>query len=100
MVISKNEEVGVSKKLSFLKIDECDPGDVCWIVLKNYSKPILATIQSKIEIENAVSLALSINDDPVASLTSLRPKIRPMSFRRNNKTTGDTNETGKTKLYF
>jgi len=60
-VISKNEEVGVSKKLSFLKIDECDPGDVCWIVLKNYSKPILATIQSKIEIENAVHV-LTNND--------------------------------------
>ena len=45
--------------------------------------------QKKIEIENAVSLALSISYDPADSLTSLRPKIRPMSFLRNNKTTGD-----------
>ena len=44
--------------------------------------------QKKIEIENAVSLALSITDDPVDSLTLLRPKIRPMISRRNNKTTG------------
>jgi len=43
--------------------------------------------QKKIEIENAVSLALAISDGSAASLTSLRPKIRPMSFRRNNKTT-------------
>ena len=55
----------------------------------------VAFSQKKIKIENAVALALSITDDPVASLTSLRPKIRPISFRRNNKTTGDqvaTNE--------
>ena len=45
--------------------------------------------QKKIEIENAVSLALSITYDPADSLTSLRPKIRPMSFLRNNKTAGD-----------
>ena len=49
----------------------------------------VAFSQKKIEIENAVSLALSITDDPVDSLTLLRPKIRPMISRRNNKTTGD-----------
>ena len=49
----------------------------------------VAFSQKKIEIENAVSLALSITDDPVDSLTLLRPKIRPMTFRLNNKTTGD-----------
>ena len=43
--------------------------------------------QKKIEIENAVSLALSITGDPTASLTSLRPKIRPVIFRKNNKIT-------------
>ena len=49
----------------------------------------VAFSQKKIEIENAVSLALSITDDPVDSLTLLRPKIRPMISRLNNKTTGD-----------
>ena len=49
----------------------------------------VAFSQKKIEIENAVSLALSITDDPVDSLTLLRPKIRPMISHRNNKTTGD-----------
>lgn len=49
----------------------------------------VAFSQKKIEIENAVSLALSITDDSVNSLTLLRPKIRPMISRRNNKTTGD-----------
>ncbi len=49
----------------------------------------VAFSQKKIEIENAVSLALSITDDTVDSLTLLRPKIRPMISRRNNKTTGD-----------
>ena len=39
--------------------------------------------QKKIEIENAVSLALSITSEPDASLTSLRPKTRPMSFHQN-----------------
>ena len=55
----------------------------------------VAFSQKKMEIENAVSLALSITNDPAALPTSLRPKIRPMSFRRNDKTTGDqiaTNE--------
>ncbi len=45
--------------------------------------------QKKVEIENAVSLALSITSDPAASLTSLRPKIRPMSFRQNSNATED-----------
>ena len=49
----------------------------------------MAFTQKKIEIENAVSLALSITDDPVDSLTLLRPKLRPMISRRNNKITGD-----------
>ena len=55
----------------------------------------VAFSQKKMEIENAVSLALSITNDPAALPTSLRPKIRPMSFRRNDKATGDqiaTNE--------
>ena len=55
----------------------------------------VAFSQKKMEIENAVSLALSIADDQLASPTSLRPKIRPMSFNGNNKTTVDqvaTNE--------
>jgi len=49
--------------------------------------------QKKIEIENAVSLALAISDGSSDSLTSLRPKIRPMSFRRNYEITGDKVDT-------
>ncbi len=45
----------------------------------------VAFSQKKMEIENAVSLALSLADDQVASSTSLRPKIRPKSFHQNNK---------------
>ena len=45
--------------------------------------------QKKMEIENAVSLALSIANNPVALPTSLRPKIRPMVFLSNNKTNVD-----------
>ena len=45
----------------------------------------VAFSQKKMEIENAVSLALSIADDQLASSTSLRPKIRPKSFNENNK---------------
>ena len=55
----------------------------------------VAFSQKKMEIENAVSLALSIADDQLASSTSLRPKIRPKSFNGNNKTILDqvaTNE--------
>ena len=55
----------------------------------------VAFSQKKMEIENAVSLALSISDDQLASSTSLRPKIRPKSFNGNNKTSLDqvaTNE--------
>ncbi len=56
----------------------------------------VAFSQKKIEIENAVSLALSLADDQVASSTSLRPKIRPKSFHQNNKISLDqiaTNES-------
>ena len=55
----------------------------------------VAFSQKRIEIENAVSLALSITDDPAASLTLMRPKIRPVTLQKDNKITGDqivTNE--------
>ena len=45
--------------------------------------------QKKIEIENAVSLALSITNDPNKSLSWLRPKIRPVGFYRNGNITED-----------
>ena len=45
--------------------------------------------QKKIEIENAVSLALSITNEPEKSLSWLRPKIRPVGFYRNGNITED-----------
>jgi hypothetical protein len=45
--------------------------------------------QKKIEIENAVSLALSITNDPDKSLSWLRPKTRPVGFYRNGNITED-----------
>ena len=45
--------------------------------------------QKKIEIENAVSLALSITNEPDKSLSWLRPKIRPAGFYRNGNITED-----------
>ena len=45
--------------------------------------------QKRIDIENAVSLALSITDDPAASLTLMRPKIRPVTLQKDSKLTGD-----------
>ena len=45
--------------------------------------------QKKIEIENAVSLALSITNDSDKSLSWLRPKIRPVGFYRNGNITED-----------
>ncbi len=44
----------MSKKLSSLKIDECSPGDVCWIVLNNFSRPLYSTIEKLYPIENAI----------------------------------------------
>lgn len=49
----------------------------------------VAFSQKKIEIENAVSLALSITHDPDKSLSWLRPKIRPVGFYRNGNITED-----------
>ena len=49
----------------------------------------VAFSQKKIEIENAVSLALSITNDPDKSLSWLRPKIRPVGFYRNGSITED-----------
>ena len=49
----------------------------------------VAFSQKKIEIENAVSLALSITNDPDKSLSWLRPKIRPVGFYRNGNITED-----------
>jgi len=43
----------------------------------------VAFSQKKVEIENAVSLALSITSEFVPSLTSLRPKTRPRSVQQN-----------------
>ena len=49
----------------------------------------VAFSQKKIEIENAVSLALSITNDSDKSLSWLRPKIRPVGFYRNGNITED-----------
>ena len=49
----------------------------------------VAFSQKKIEIENAVSLALSITNDPDKSLSWLRPKIRPVGFYRTGNITED-----------
>ena len=78
-----NAENGINLKEVFneIKVDNSSKKEV---VLSK-----VAFSQKKIEIENAVSLALSITDDPVDSLTLLRPKLRPMISRRNNKITGD-----------
>ena len=78
-----NAENGINLKEVFNEI-EVDNSSKNEVVLSK-----VAFSQKKIEIENAVSLALSITDDPVDSLTLLRPKIRPMISRLNNKTTGD-----------
>ena len=64
-----------------------------WVKRGSYS--FESSISEENKIENAVSLALSIDDDQLASSTSLRPKIRPNSFNGNNKTILDqvaTNE--------
>ena len=45
----------------------------------------VAFSQKKVEIENAVSLALSITSEFDPSLTSLRPKTRPRSVQQNRK---------------
>ena len=45
----------------------------------------VAFSQKRTEIENAVSLALSITSESDASLTSLRPKTRPINFHHNSK---------------
>ena len=78
-----NAENGINLKEVFNEI-EVDNSSKKEVVLSK-----VAFSQKKIEIENAVSLALSITDDPGESLTLLRPKIRPISSRRNNKITGD-----------
>jgi hypothetical protein len=44
----------------------------------------VAFSQKRTEIENAVSLALSITSESDASLTSLRPKTRPINFHQNS----------------
>jgi hypothetical protein len=44
----------------------------------------VAFSQKRTEIENAVSLALSITSESDASLTSLRPKTRPINFNQNS----------------
>ena len=81
------KEVNAENSINLKKLSneiEVDTGSKKEVVLSK-----VAFSQKKIEIENAVSLALSITDDPVDSLTLLRPKIRPMIPRLNNKTTGD-----------
>jgi hypothetical protein len=39
-----------------VKINECNVGDVCWIILKNESKPVYGTIVVKHEKENAIQV--------------------------------------------
>jgi hypothetical protein len=63
---------------------EVDTGSKDWGVLSK-----VALSQKKIEIENAVSLALSITNDPDPSFGWLRPKIRPISLYRNSNITED-----------
>ena len=51
----------MSKKLSSLKIDECSPGDVCWIVLKHYGRPLYGTIEKLYTSEKAIRI-ITAND--------------------------------------
>ena len=44
----------MSKKSSKLTIDECDVGDVCWVVLRHEARPVYCTIDHKHENENAI----------------------------------------------
>ena len=46
----------MSKKSSQVKIGECSIGDVCWIVLKQFSKPLHGEVVQVIEKENAVQV--------------------------------------------
>ena len=55
---------------------------------RSKTEAVLAQVafsQKRTEIENAVSLALSITSESDASLTSLRPKTRPINFNQNSK---------------
>ena len=44
----------MSKESSRLKIDECSEGDVCWLVLKQFSRPLYGEIKRVLENENAI----------------------------------------------
>ena len=44
----------MSKELEVVRIDECNEGDVCWIVLKNEVRPVYSTIVKKHKNENAI----------------------------------------------
>jgi len=46
----------VSKELDVVKINDCSVGDVCWIILKNETKPIYGTIVKKHESECAIQV--------------------------------------------
>ena len=76
----------MSKKSSQLKIDECDIGDVCWVILQQSRKPVYGTISKKYENENAIQVTTnSIGYRTVACSHAFWEENDAKEFKKNNK---------------
>jgi len=51
----------VSKESSQVKIDECDVGDMCYMVVKQFNKPLYGEIVRVIESESAIMIMTDID---------------------------------------
>ena len=61
MVVLEKCEVGVSKKLKSIEINECSIGDVCYMVIKQFRKPLYGEITKIFEVESAIQILTNVD---------------------------------------
>ncbi len=51
----------MSKQFKAVKINECSEGDVCWMVLKQFRKPLYGEIKKIFHSEQAIEILTNVD---------------------------------------
>lgn len=47
----------MSKKLNHIDINECAVGDICWMIIQQFSKPVSGEISEIVKSQNAIQIS-------------------------------------------
>ena len=74
------------KELDVIKIDNCNIGDVCWIVVKHESRPLHGTINGIYKDEDAIQVTTTFKGFRVVRcMHAFWNEKDAISFRKANK---------------